>query len=102
MRFGSLRLLKGRYINGNGVYLCLEDEKEGPYADVTINIPPVTTGNIIAINGDFADCSNQELVEEVIERITEAKLCNVYSGFAYYETYVLKESILDEIEELDR
>lgn len=102
MKFGSLRLLKGRYINGNGVYLCLEDEKEGPYASVTVNIPPVTTGNIIAINGDFANCCDKELVEEVIEKITETKHCFVQSGFTTYECYELKEGILDEIEDCDR
>lgn len=102
MRFGNLRLLKGRYINGNGVYLCLKDEKEGPYADVTINIPPVTTNNIIAINGDFANYCDKELVEEVIGKITKLKHCNVQSGFAIYECYELKEGILDEIEDCDR
>lgn len=102
MKFGSLRLLKGRYINGNGVYLCLEDEKEGPYASVTVNIPPVTTGNIIALNRDFRNCINQELVREVLERITKLKHCNVQLGFATYECFELKEGILEEIEEFDQ
>lgn len=102
MEFGNLKLLKGRYINGNGVYLCLEDEDGEHYASVTINIPPVTTGNIIALNRDFRNCIDQELVREVLERITKLKHSNVQMGFATYECYELKEGILREIEELDQ
>lgn len=93
-------VLKSKYTIGDGVFLTLRDENGEPYADVTVNIQPYTSGDIIALSHNFTDFCDEELVNDFIETFTEQYVMSVNSGFVKFNLYKLKENVLDGIEEL--
>lgn len=96
----NYKILKSNYIEGNGVYLTLRTPEGEPYAEITTNVPPYTSGDIIALSHNFVEYCDKELIDEVIEKITESYMFSVQSGFVELACYKLKSGILDTIESL--
>lgn len=91
-----MKMVKGNYQEGGGVYLGFYANGEF-YEDVTINIPPWTRGNYIAFNHNLP----KEWVEGMIGYLTEGLVNEVYSGFVKFGIYRLKDGILDTITPLE-
>lgn len=96
----KLKMLKSKYAKGDGIFLTLRNEIGEPYTDITVNIPPYTSGDIIALNHNFTEYCDEELVNDFIEIFIEQYVMSVNSGFVTFDLYKLKENILDGIEEL--
>lgn len=96
----TLELRKSEYVYG-GVYLELFDLQEGPYATVTTCLSGYTSDYVIAFNHDFADFY-PELLQELIDTLTDGEVGEVQSGFVTFKLYVLKDHILDNVASVER
>ena len=95
-----MNLFKGQYRTG-GIYLALYTAEEGePYSDVTVNIPPFTTDNVIALNGDFNNYVDEDLKDAVLNKLHAEFLANVPSGYTTFPLYGIDMKVVENIPEL--
>lgn len=92
-----LQLKRSNYKSNKATYIGLYSEDEC-FADVTVNTP-YSAINTIVIDGDFLSC-DKKLVKEVIEYITNGKICDIECGFEILPKYWLNMKVLKEIDEL--
>ena len=95
---------KGRYMRGNGIYVCAycEDEEYGgysPYCDITINLmKPIQDGNYAFLDTNNADL---ELIDLMVEKGWIEKTGYFdFSGYCSYPLVKFTDEFLNEINEL--
>ena len=93
----SYTLVKSNYRNNGATYIGLLDEEGEPYCDVSINLEFGNDKNIIALNKDFEEFADSELIRQLKCYLFKNYICDIPQGFQTYGLYTLKNGILDDI-----
>lgn len=94
----ELRLARSSYRSNQATYIGLYDDNGECFTDITANTP-YSAMNTIVLNWEFLSM-DKEYVKDVIDYLTDGKICDIECGFETLPKYWLNMKVLKEIEEL--
>lgn len=96
---GLLILKRSTYTSNGATYLGLFLENGEPYVDVTVNTP-FNGINTIVLSSDFINLCPKDLVDRVVEEVTNGKISDIQMAYTTLPKYWLKMEKLEEIEDI--
>lgn len=92
----TLHLARGNYRNNGAAYVALFDEYGNYACDVSVNTP-YSAKNTIVLDHNFLSMK-KDLVEGVIEYLTDGKICDIETTFVLLPKYWLDMANYEKLE----